>query len=194
MSKTFENLTKAFVGESQARNRYTMYSKIAKKEGYEQIAALFGETADNEKEHAKWFFKMADELNKNSEKKLDEISIETAVPLTLGDTVENLKASIAGEHFEHAELYPEFANIAENEGYKKIALRIRAIASVEKHHEARYKELLKNVEQGSVFKKETKVYWICRNCGYIYEGEEPPKKCPSCDHPESYFQVLVEKY
>jgi len=191
MGKTLENLVKAFVGESQARNRYTMYSKIAKKEGYEQIAAIFAETADNEREHAKWFFRMANELN---EGKIGEITVEAAAPLVLGDTAENLKAAVAGEHFENSTLYPEFADIAKKEGYKQIAIRIRAISSVEAHHEARYKELLKNVEQGSVFKKETKVFWICRNCGYVHEGTKPPAKCPSCDHPESYFQVLVEQY
>ncbi len=191
MGKTFENLVKAFVGESQARNRYTMYSKIAKKEGYEQIAAIFAETADNEREHAKWFFRMANEL---SEGKIDEIKVEAAAPLTLGNTIDNLKAAAAGEHFENSTLYPEFADIAEKEGHKQIAIRIRAISSVEAHHEARYKELLKNVEQGSVFKKNVKVYWICRNCGYVHEGLTPPSKCPSCDHPESYFQVLVEQY
>jgi len=194
MNKTFENLVKAFVGESQARNRYTMYSKIAKKEGYEQIAAIFSETADNEREHAKWFFRMANDLNEASEKKLDEISVQADAPLKLGNTIENLKAAVAGEHFENSTLYPEFADIAEKEGQKRIALRIRAISSVEAHHEARYKELLKNVEQKSVFAKQTKVFWICRKCGYIYEGTKPPKKCPSCDHPESYFQVLVEQY
>lgn len=191
MSKTFENLIKAFVGESQARNRYTMYSKIAKKEGYEQIAAIFSETAENEREHAKWFFTMAQDLN---EEKLDEMSIQTDVPLKLGDTADNLRAAVEGEHFENSTLYPEFADTAEKEGYTRIAIRIRAISSVEAHHEARYKELLKNVEEKTVFAKKTKVFWICRECGYIYEGTKPPKKCPSCDHPESYFQVFVEQY
>lgn len=194
MDKTFENLVKAFVGESQARNRYTMYSKIAKKEGFEQISAIFSETADNECEHAKWFFKMMNELNEKGDKKIDEISVEAAAPLTSGNTAENLKASIAGEHFERSTLYPEFANTAENEGHKQIAYRIKSISAVEEHHEARYKELLKNVEAGTVFNKKQKVYWICRNCGYVHEGTKPPEKCPSCNHPESYFQVLVEAY
>ncbi len=194
MEKTFKNLVKAFVGESQARNRYTMYSKTAKKEGFEQISAIFAETADNECEHAKWFFRMMNELNEKGGKKIDEISVEAAAPLTLGNTVENLKAAIAGENFENATLYPEFADVAENEGHKQVAYRIRSISKVEAHHEARYKELLKNVEAGTVFKKKQKVYWICRNCGYVYEGTKPPTKCPSCDHPESYFQVLVEEY
>ncbi|HEC25464.1 MAG TPA: rubrerythrin family protein [bacterium] len=194
MGKTIENLVKAFVGESQARNRYTMYSSIARKEGYEQISAIFAETADNETEHAEWFFRMANELNKASTEKLNEMNVEAAAPLISGDTAENLKAAVAGEHFEASVLYPEFADIAESEGHKEMSVRIRAISVSEAHHEARYKELLQNVEQSSVFKKGQKVYWICRKCGYVYEGTEPPASCPSCGHAESYFQVLVEKY
>jgi len=194
MDKTIENLVKAFVGESQARNRYTMYSSIARKEGYEQISAIFAETADNEMEHAEWFFKMADGLNKASAKRMNEMNVDAAAPLILGNTAENLKAAAAGEHFENSVLYPEFASIAESEGHKEIAVRIRAISVAEAHHEARYKELLQNVEQSSVFKKEQKVYWVCRKCGYVHEGTKPPVACPSCGHAESYFQVLVEKY
>ncbi len=193
MRKTVENLAKAFVGESQARNRYTFYAKIAKKEGFEQIAEIFLLTAENEREHAKWLFRLINELKK----KLDEdfeISIETNVPTTLADTVKNLKAAIAGENYEHTKIYPEFADIAEKEGLPEIARRLRAIAIAEKHHEERFRNLLKQVEGKTVFKKEKKVYWVCRKCGYVHEGEEPPEECPSCSHPKNYFELKCEEY
>ena len=194
MDKTIKNLVKAFIGESQARNRYTFYSKIAKQEGYEQIAEIFLITAENEKEHANNLFKLINELKKKSSEKLDEIIVEASTPTILGSTAENLKAAIAGENYEHTQMYPEFAKVAEEEGYKEIAERLRAIAKAEEHHEERYRKLLKEVEAGTVFKKEKEVWWVCRECGYIHFGKEPPEKCPSCDHPRSYFQVKCEEY
>jgi len=188
MNDTIKNLAKAFAGESQARNRYTFYAKIAKKEGFEQIAEIFLTTAENEREHAKWLFRLIDELKQKSGDNFNEITVEAAIPATLGDTTKNLKTSIDGENYEHAKMYPEFADIAEKEGFPEIAQRLRAIAIAEKHHEERYKKLLEEIEKNTVFKKEEKVYWICRKCGYMHEGQEPPEKCPSCDHPKNYFE------
>lgn len=194
MKETIVNLTTAFIGESQARNRYTMYAKIAKKEGYEQISEIFLLTADNEREHAKWLFRLINELKKESGENLEEINVEAAAPTTLGNTAENLKASIAGENYEHTVMYPGFADVAETEGFPRIAKRLRAIAQAEEHHEERYKKLLKEVEGDTVFKKERTVYWVCRKCGYINGGEEPPEECPSCDHPKNYFELKCEEY
>ncbi len=194
MNETIKNLTKAFIGESQARNRYTFYSKIAKKEGFEQIAELFLITADNEKEHAKRLFEHINELKKKSGEKLDEIIVEAVAPTTYGTTAENLKAAIAGENYEHTKMYPEFAATAEKEGLGKIAIRLKSIAKAEEHHEERYINLLKEVEAGTVFKKDKKVWWVCRECGYTHFGEEPPEKCPSCDHKKAYYQVKCEEY
>jgi rubrerythrin len=194
MTNTIQNLAKAFIGESQARNRYTFYAKIAKKEGFEQIAEIFLLTAENEREHAKQLFKLINELKSKSNENLDEIKIEAGAPTTFGDTAENLKAAIAGENFEQTKMYPEFAEIAEREGLAEIAERLRAIAIAEKHHEERFKKLLKEVEGNTVFKKEKKVYWVCRKCGYVSEANEAPEKCPSCGHPQSYFEVGCEEY
>jgi len=194
LGETIKNLVKAFIGESQARNRYTFYAKAAKREGYEQIAEIFLITAENEKEHASSLFKLINELKKQSGGSLDEISVEAAAPTVLGTTAENLKAAIAGENYEHTKMYPEFAEVAEKEGYPEIAKRLRAIAKAEEHHEERYRKLLKEVEAGTVFKKEKEVWWVCRECGYIHYGKEPPEKCPSCDHPRSYFQIKCEEY
>lgn len=194
MKKTIENLTKAFIGECQARNRYTFYSKIAKREGYEQIAEIFLITAENEREHANWFFKLINELKKKSKENLSEIKVETAAPTTLGTTAENLKAAITGENHEYTKMYPEFADIAEKENFPEIAKRLRATAIAEKHHKERYQKLLKEVEAKTVFKKEKKIWWICRECGYVHFGTEPPKKCPSCDHAKSFHQIKCEKY
>ena len=194
MVETIKNLVKAFIGESQARNRYTFYAKIAKNEGYEQIAGIFLETAENEKEHASNLFKLINELRKRTGENVSEISVEVSAPLTLGSTIENLKAAIAGENHEHTRMYPEFAEVAEKEGYPEIARRLRAIAKAEEHHEERFRRLLKEVEAGTVFRKEREVWWVCRECGYIHYGKEPPEKCPSCDHPRSYFQVKCEEY
>ncbi|MCD6515606.1 MAG: rubrerythrin family protein [Candidatus Odinarchaeota archaeon] len=192
--KTIENLVKAFIGESQARNRYAFYAKIAKKEGFEQIAEIFLITAENEKEHASSLFKMINELKKKSGEKLDEIKVEAVAPLVLGDTIENLKAAIAGENYEYTKMYPEFAEVAEKEGFPKIAAKLRAIAKAEEHHEERFKKLLKEVEAGTVFKKEKETWWVCRECGYVHFGKEPPEVCPSCGHPKSYFQIKCEEY
>jgi len=191
---TIENLAKAFVGESQARNRYTFYAKIAKKEGYEQIAEIFLITAENEREHASTLFKFINELKEKTGEKLEEIKVDVAVPTTLGSTIENLRAAIAGENYEHTRMYPEFAEVAEREGFPDIAERLRAIARAEEHHEERFKKLLKEVEVGTVFRKNREVWWVCRECGYVYYGKEPPEECPSCGHPRSYFQIKCEEY
>ena len=190
MKKTLENLTKAFIGESQARNRYTFYAKIAKKEGYEQIAEIFLITADNEKDHAKRLFEHIQELKEGA----DEIKVEAAAPLVYGDTAQNLKAAIAGEHYENTEMYPGFAKTAEEEGLDRIAARLRSISKAEEHHEERYKKLLKEVETGTVFKKDEEVEWVCRECGYVHTGKQPPEKCPSCDHAKSFYQMKCDNY
>lgn len=183
-TKTEKNLLAAFAGESQARNRYTYFASQAKKEGFEQIAAIFLETADNEKEHAKRFFKFLEG---------GDVEITATYPAgVIGTTKDNLKAAADGENHEHTKLYPEFAAIAKEEGFPHIATAFRSIALVEKHHEATFRKLQKNVEGGTVFKKEKIVKWKCRNCGYIHEGKTPPVKCPACEHPESYFEVLEE--
>ena len=187
---TKENLMAAFIGELQARNRYTMYAKIAKKEGYEQISELFMLTAENEREHAKALYKIIIALGFNNE----EISLNVSAPVALGTTSENLKAAIAGENYEYTSMYPDFADEAETEGYGDIAKGLRSIAKVEEHHEERYKKLLKEVENGTVFKKNENVQWVCRKCGYVHEGKEPPQECPSCGHPTNYFEIKCEKY
>jgi rubrerythrin len=194
MKKTIENLTKAFIGESQARNRYTFYARVAQKEGYEQICEIFTVTADNEKIHAKRLFEQINELKKKSKEKFDPIMVEAEAPTTYGTTIENLKAAIAGEHHEHASMYPEFAEIAKNEGLPELAKRLLAIAKAEEHHEERYKKLLKELEAGTVFKKKKETWWVCRECGYIHFGKEPPVKCPACDHPTAFYQVKCEEY
>jgi rubrerythrin len=194
MKKTVENLAKAFIGESQARNRYTLYAKVAKKEGYEQLSEIWLNTAENEREHAKWAMRMINSLKEEADEDLSEITVEADAPTILGDTVDNLKASIEGETYEYTEMYPEFADTAEEEGYKDIAERLRAIGRVEEHHEERFTRILKEVEAGTVFKKTSAVKWVCRKCGYIHEGTEPPEKCPSCDHPTEYFEILCEEF
>lgn len=194
MQKTLENLTKAFIGESQARNRYTFYSKIAKKEGYEQIAGIFLETAEQEKVHAKRLFEHIQELKQKIGGDLNEIKVETGAPTIYDSTAENLKAAIAGENYEHTLMYPEFAKIADEEGLEKIANRMRAIAKAEQHHEERYKKLLAQVEAGTVFKKEQETTWVCRECGYVHTGNSVPIECPSCDHPQAFYQVKCEEY
>lgn len=194
MRQTLENLTKAFIGESQARNRYTFYASVARKEGCEQIAEIFLLTAENEKEHAKRLFEHIQELKKKMKQKMDEIEVEAAAPIIYGKTAENLKAAIAGENYEYTQMYPEFAKVATKEKLPHIAKRLKAIAVAEKHHEERYKKLLKEVEGKTVFKKKKKVWWICRECGYVYFGKQPPKTCPSCDHDRSFYQLLCECY
>lgn len=191
-TKTAENLLKAFAGESQARNRYTFYASVADKEGFKQIKNIFIETADNEKEHAKRFYKF---LLEGLQGELPAmIEINASYPVAQGTTIENLKAAAAGENEEWSDLYPEFAKVAQEEGFPEVAAVFRLIASVEKHHEERYKKLAENIENDAVFKKSEKIKWKCGNCGYIYEGTEAPEKCPACAHPKAYFEVLVEAY
>lgn len=188
-TKTAENLMKAFSGESQARNRYTYYASVAKKENYVQIANLFMETAENEKEHAKRFYKfLLNDLNGET------ITIEATFPVALGDTKSNLLAAAEGEKEEWDELYPYFANVAEEEGFPSIATVFREIAEVEQHHEARYRKLHANLISGEVFTKANSVEWKCNNCGYIHTGHSAPDTCPACAHPQGYFEVFVETY
>ncbi|MFH1173349.1 MAG: rubrerythrin family protein [bacterium] len=193
MNQTLQNLTKAFIGESQARNRYTFYFRVAQKEGYEQIAEIFQLTADQEKAHAKRLFEQITEMNKQGDN-LGAIKVEAEAPVTYGTTIENLKAAIAGEHYETTEMYPEFAKTAEAEGLPELANRLRAIAKAEAHHEERYQKLLKELEGGTIFKKDQEIEWVCRECGYVHTGTTPPDKCPSCDHPTAFYQVKCEQY
>ncbi len=185
-TKTEKNLLGAFAGESQARNRYTYFAGQARKDGYVQIAHVFEETADQEKEHAKRFFKFLEG---------GDVEIQAAFPAgVIGSTAENLKAAAAGEHEEWESMYPEFARIAREEGFEMIAKTFEAVCVAEKQHEKRYLGLLKNVEAGSVFKKAKKVVWRCRNCGYLHEGEEAPGVCPACVHPQAHFELLAENW
>lgn len=172
-SRTEQNLRTAFAGESEARNKYTYFASVARKEGYEQIAAIFEETAANEREHAKLWFK--------------------ALGL-LGKTPENLVSAAEGERYEWTQMYKEFAEVADEEGFTKIAEAFRGVAAIEKRHEERYRALLENVEQGKVFKRENERMWICRNCGHVHYGNEAPKVCPVCLHPQAYFQLHEEAY
>lgn len=185
-TQTEQNLLKAFAGESQARNRYEFFAKQAKKEGLEQIAALFSETAENERSHAKQFFKQLEG---------GDTEITATYPAgKIGTTLENLKAAADGENEEWAELYPEFARVAEEEGFKRIALLFKSIAKIEKHHEERYRKLYENLEQGKVFEREDKVTWKCRVCGFLHESTKPPLKCPVCGHAQAYFEPEVVNY
>jgi len=188
-TRTAENLMKSFAGESQARTRYAYYSSQAKKDGYIQISNIFMETAENEKEHAKRFFKFL-----NEDFCGESIEITADFPVTFGDTAVNLKAAAAGENEEHTKLYPEFADIAEEEGFPKIGFVYREIAEVEEHHEIRFLKLLQNIENGQVFEKEEEVQWKCNNCGYVHTGKSAPNKCPACDHAQGYFEVFKETY
>lgn len=190
MSETLKNLAKAFVGESQARNRYTFYARVAQKEGYEQIGGIFLETADQEKRHAKTLFEFIQELKGDN----NEIGIDAGVPTVYKTTKENLEAAIAGENHEYSSMYPSFADAADKEGYAKISATLRAIAKAEEHHEQRYKKLLENLKNGAVFKKDKETWWVCRECGYIHFGTQPPESCPSCSHPLAFFQVQSENY
>ena len=188
-TKTAINLMHSFAGESQASMRYNYYAKEAKKEGYVQISNIFTETALNEDQHAKRFFKFL-----NEDLKDEAVEIVADFPVLLGNTAENLKAAAEGEYEEHTNMYPEFADIAEEEGFKKIAYVWREIAEVEEKHEARFLKLLKNIEEDKVFKKDEVVEWKCNNCGYIHTGKEAPKVCPACDHPQGHFEVFKETY
>ena len=185
-TRTEKNLLAAFAGESQARNRYSYAASAARKEGYEQVAAIFLETAEQEKQHAKRFFRFLEG---------GMVEISAAYPAgTIASTVENLRAAAAGEHEEHTELYPKFARIAKEEGFPQAASQFTLTAKAEAHHEERYRMLLANLETGSVFRKSSNTKWICRECGYFHEGPEAPGKCPCCDHPQAFYQVLVDSY
>lgn len=190
-TKTAENLLKAFAGESQARNRYTYYASIAKKEGYTQMGNIFTETAGNEKEHAERFFKFLADSDLNGEA---VVINQAGYPISLGNTKENLLAGAAGENQEWTTLYPNFADVAENEGFVDIAYVYRRISEVEKRHEARYRKLAKNIEDGTVFIKNETTLWKCSNCGFIFEGKYAPEVCPSCAHPKAYFEIFTENY
>lgn len=194
MTKTIENLAKAFIGESQARNRYTIYASQAKKEGYEQLAGIFEETANQEFEHGEWNFKMLKELIVKEGAEMPAIKVEAEAPTTWGSLIENLKGAIAGENYEHTTMYPEFAEQAEKDGYPEVAQRLRSIAKAEEHHEERYLKYVKVLEDGTVFKKEKKVWWFCRKCGYMHFGEEAPPVCPSCGHDQGFYQLKCEEY
>ena len=185
-SKTEKNLLTAFAGESQARNRYTYFASEARKAGFEQISAIFTETAENEQEHAKVFFKYL--LG-------GEVEIQVAFPAgVIGDTMANLEAAAAGERYEHTTMYPEFAEIAAQEGFADVARSFRAIAAVEVQHEKRYNDLLANVREGKVFKKDEVVRWKCRNCGHVHTGREAPDLCPACGHGKAFFELLAENW
>ncbi|MFH1153778.1 MAG: rubrerythrin family protein [Pseudomonadota bacterium] len=186
-TETEKNLLKAFAGESQARNRYTYFASQAKKEGFVQMQAIFEETADQEREHAKRLFKFL--------KYGSELEITAAFPAgTVGVTVDNLAASAAGEHYEQTTMYPEFAKTAMEEGFNEIAAVFKAIAVAEKQHEKRFLDLKANIENGRVFKRKTKATWRCRNCGYLHEGEEAPEACPACAHAQAHFELFGENY
>ncbi len=185
-SKTEQNLLKAFAGESQARNRYSYFASQASKDGYEQIAGIFQETADNEKEHAKRFFKFLEG---------GAVEITAVYPAgVIAPTLENLKAAAEGENEEHTTLYPGFAKVAEEEGFVPVAAAFRMIAKVEVEHEARYRRLIANIESGKVFKKDISTRWKCRNCGYVHEGDSAPAKCPACLHEQRYFELKESTY
>lgn len=185
-TQTEKNLLASFAGESQARNRYTYFASVAKKAGFEQIAAIFLETADNEKEHAKRFFKLLEG---------GELEIQASYPAgVIGDTAQNLAAAASGENLEWTKLYKEAEETARKEGFEEVASQFKEISEVEEEHEKRYRKLLKNVKEGKVFKSNTVVKWKCRNCGYIHEGKEAPDKCPACEHPQAYYELLCENY
>jgi rubrerythrin len=185
-TQTEMNLLKAFAGESQARNRYEFFAKVAKQEGYEQISALFMQTAEQEKQHAKRFFKFLEG---------GDTEIIAAYPAgKIGTTSENLHAAAEGENEEWTKLYPHFAEVALNEGFKEVATAFKMIAKVEAEHEKRYRKLLQNIEEGKVFEKGEKVKWVCRNCGYVHEGTKALENCPACNHPKAHFEILAENY
>ena len=185
-TETEKNLLKAFAGESQARNRYTFFASQAKKDGFMQIKDIFEETANQEREHAKRFFKFLEG---------GDVEITAAYPAgVIGTTAENLKAAAGGEHFEWTELYPGFAKTAEEEGFPEVSAAFKAISVAEKQHEKRYNDLLANVEGGTVFKRDAPVVWRCRNCGYLHEGTDTPEICPACRHPQEYFELLGENW
>lgn len=185
-TRTEQNLLKSFAGESQARNRYTYFASVAKDEGYRQIEAIFQETADQEKEHAKRFFKFLEG---------GDLEITASYPAgVIGTTAENLKAAADGEHCEAEELYPEFSKVAEEEGFKEIATAYNNIIKAEKEHERRYLKLLERVESGKYFERNEEIYWQCRNCGFVVKAKKAPAKCPACDHPQEHFEPMRDNY
>lgn len=185
-TQTEKNLLKAFAGESQARNRYTFFAGVARKEGLMQVADIFQETADQEKEHAKRFFKFLEG---------GDVEITESFPAgIIGTTLDNLKAAAAGEEYEWSDMYPEFAKVAREEGFTQVAAAFEAISVAEKQHEKRFRDLAANLEAGRVFRRNGKVVWRCRNCGYLHEAEEAPQVCPACLHPQSYFELLGENW
>jgi len=191
-SKTLQNLLKAFAGESQARNRYTFYASIASNEKYKQIEAIFIETAENEKEHAKRFYKF---LVEGLQGELPAaVSIDATYPVAQGSTLDNLKAAASGEREEWTAIYSDFSKTAEQEDYPEVAVCFRMIAEVESHHEVRYKKLAENIVNNRVFSKQEKTLWKCRNCGYVHEGKSAPETCPACQHPQDYYEMFVEAY
>jgi rubrerythrin len=185
-SQTEKNLLTAFAGESQARNRYTYFASQARKEGFEQMSSIFEETANQEKEHAKRFFKFLEG---------GEAQVSASFPAgMIGSTLENLKAAAAGENYEHTQMYPGFAKVARNEGFKEVAAVFENVSVAEKQHEKRYLDLAANIEAGRVFKRNTEVVWRCRNCGYLHKGKEAPQSCPACVHPQAHFELLGENW
>ena len=185
-TRTEQNLLKSFAGESQARSRYTFFASVAKKEGYEQISGVFMETAEQEKEHAKRFFKFLEG---------GMVEITASYPAgKIGTTMENLAAAAAGENEEWAEMYPEFAAIAEEEGFPAVAAVFRNVATVEEQHVFRYRKLLAHVEAGDVFSRDEEIFWQCRNCGYVHKGKTAPESCPACAHPQAYFEPMKQNY
>lgn len=188
-TKTAENLLKSFAGEMQANGRYNQYAAIAKAEGYVQIEKIFSETACQEYQHAKLFYRYL-----NADLKGEELEITASFPVQIGTTAENLRAAAAGENEEHTDLYPSFRDIAEEEGFHDIAVTFQEVSEVEETHETRYLKLLKNIEEGKVFKRDEEVKWYCQNCGYIHEGFEAPEECPACKHPQAHFKLFCEDY
>lgn len=188
-TKTEQCLIKAFAGESQARNRYTFYSSVAKKEGYIQISNIFTQTANNEKEHAEIFFNFL-----AKEYKGEAINLAGDYPVGLGTTPENLKYAASGEKEESDDVYPSFAKIAEEEGFQEIAIAFKSIAKIEKHHEQRYAKLLENIQNDKVFSKDEEIEWVCDNCGHLHKGKNAPKVCPVCTHPMDYFEVSCDNF
>jgi rubrerythrin len=194
MQKTLENLYKAFIGESQARNRYDAYAKQAKKDGFEQLSSVFSETAEQEKEHASQLRKMILQVYEKMGKKQEAIVLEAEGNALIGTTKENLEFAINGENYEQETMYPAFSRIAKEEGFVEISSRLMAIARAEAHHEERYQKLLDNLNNETLFKKEVEKEWFCRKCGYVHKGKSPPERCPACLHEKGYYQIKCEEY
>ncbi|EKD24960.1 MAG: rubrerythrin [uncultured bacterium (gcode 4)] len=194
MRKTLDALTKGFVWESQVRSRYTIYASIARKEGYLQIAEIFEETADQEKEHAERFFKMIQIVKKKMGEDMDEVIVDAVAFVKSWTTLDNLQYAIDGEHNENTNLYPGFAKIAQEEWFPEIATRVLSIAHAEEHHEERYQAIRDQLQAGTLAEKAEDIEWMCTKCGYIHKGKTPPEKCPACDHEKNYYVVKCEKY